>query len=509
VRAAYEHLLRGDLPEALAACQRLLSAFPGSADAWNLTGLVAAARSELSAAVRFYRQALALDPTFVEAHSNLGAALSGMGRAPEALQSFQRALELRPADRAAFDNLLLAALCVPDVTPADVAALHRRWGQAVESQVAPMVLARHHGERRPLHVGYVSADFKRHAVAWFLEPILAHHDPQRVKVHAYANLAGPGDEITARLRRHCAVFRSLVGLPDQDAARQIAADKIDVLVDLAGHTAGHRLGIFALRPAPVQITYLGYPATTGLTRIQFRLTDGHADPVGSTEPFHTEELVRLPRGFHCYGAPDVPAAAEPPIVTAGHVTFGSFNDASKLSDRILSVWATLLTAVPGARLRLKAKGLGDAGARQRLLDLLRGRGVDPGRVELLGFKRSVEEHLACYHTVDIALDTFPYNGTTTTCEALWMGVPVVSLAGAAHVARVGASLLHTVGLPELVADSEEAYVARAAALAGDVPRLRELRSSLRSRMRASALLDARGFTRTLEDTYLDLAQRPR
>jgi protein O-GlcNAc transferase len=512
IRVAYDCYLRGDLAASLAACQRLLAAFPASSDSWNLAGLLAAARGELSSAMRFYRQALALDPAFVEAHSNLGAALSASGRALEALGSFERALDLRPSDRAAMDNLLLAALCVPELPATEIAALHRRWGQALEAQVAPLVTPVNHHlrDRRPLHVGYVSADFKRHAVAWFLEPILAHHDPAKVKVHAYANLAGTGDEVTARLRRHCAVFRSLVGLADADAARMIAADGIDVLVDLGGHTAGHRLGIFAHRPAPVQITYLGYPATTGLTRIQYRLTDAVADPPGATEALHTEELVRLPAGFLAYGPPldlNLEEPGPPPSVAAGHVTFGSFNDASKLSERVLAVWARLLIAVPGSRLRLKNKGLADPGARQRVLDLLRAVGIEADRVELVAFKPDLASHLASYTGVDIALDTFPYNGTTTTCEALWMGVPVVTLSGHAHVGRVGTSLLSGIGLPELCADSEDRYVAIATALAADGERLRQLRSGMRERLRRAPLLDAAALARTLEQTFHELCVR--
>jgi protein O-GlcNAc transferase len=512
VRVAYDSYLRGDLGASLTACQRLLAAFPASADSWNLAGLLAAARGELSSAMRFYRQALALDPAFVEAHSNLGAALSSSGRALEALGSFERALNLRPADRAAVDNLLLAALCVPEIPAAEIAVLHRRWGQALEATVAPLVPPVNHHLRdgRPLHVGYVSADFKRHAVAWFLEPILARHDPAKVKVHAYANLSGAGDEVTTRMRRHCAVFRSLVGLADADAARMIAGDGIDVLVDLGGHTAGHRLGIFAHRPAPVQISYLGYPATTGLTRIQYRLTDAVADPPGATEALHTEELVRLPAGFLAYAPPpelSLPEPGAPPSASAGHVTFASFNDASKLSEKVLAVWARLLTAVPGSRLRLKNKGLGDAGARQRILDLLRASGIEADRLELLAFKPDLASHLGCYAEVDIALDTFPYNGTTTTCEALWMGVPVITLSGDAHVGRVGTSLLSGIGLPELCADSEESYVATAAALAGDGERLRGLRAGMRDRLRQAPLLDAAALVRTLEQTYHDLCAR--
>jgi predicted O-linked N-acetylglucosamine transferase (SPINDLY family) len=287
----------------------------------------------------------------------------------------------------------------------------------------------------------------------------------------------------------------------------IAADNIDVLVDLAGHTAGHRLGIFAHRPAPVQVSYLGYPATTGLSRIQYRLTDALADPPGTTEAQHTERLVRLPASFLCYAPPageQAPPVNEPPSLASGQVTFGSFNDASKVSDRVLALWARVLTAVPGSRLVLKNKGLADQSVRQRIRDLMRAHGVEGDRLELLAFKPDLTTHLACYQAVDIGLDTFPYNGTTTTCEALWMGVPVITLAGEAHVGRVGTSLLSGVGLGQLCADSEEAYLATVTALAGDAGRLRELRAGMRERLRRSPLLDAAAFTRALEQTFIDL-----
>jgi protein O-GlcNAc transferase len=496
----------GELSPALTACRTLVAEQPGSADAWNLTGLVLTALGERAAACRFYWRALELDPGFVEAHNNLGSALCSIGQAGASLAAFEQALRLRADDPAATDNLLLASLCAPEVEPETVAERSRRWGERLEATIEPL-------PRRPaqtgdrLHVGYVSADLRRHSVAFFLEPILAHHDRSRLRVHAYANLAGPGDEVTARLRARVDVWRWIAGRSDREVARQIAADGIDVLVDLSGHTAGHRLAVFAHQPAAVQISYLGYPATTGLSRIGYRLTDARADPPG-TERLHSEQLVPLPGGFLCYRPPG-PArggSREPaPPSGANPITFGSFNDLSKMSDRLLAVWAQILAQVPGARLRLKNRALGDGAVRARVLQVLRSHGLEAARVDLEGWKPGLTEHLESYRAIDVALDTYPYNGTTTTCEALWMGAPVVTWVGPAHVSRVGLSLLGRCGLDQLCATSEVDYIARAVALARDPTALAELRRSLRDHLQP--LLDAPPFVRALEDTYRELHAR--
>ena len=344
-------------------------------------------------------------------------------------------------------------------------------------------------------------------------PFLANHDPDRIEVHAFVNLAGEGDEVTARLRRLVPNWHPIHGRSDAEVAHHIAGAGIDVLVDLAGHTAGQRLGVFARRPAPVQITYLGYPATTGLARIDYRLTDELCDPPGQTEDLHTEELVRLPGGFLCFQPPDDGDAAlsvgQPPSQRRDHITFGSFNDTSRLSPWMLDLWARLVARTPGARLLLKSRGMGDAGVRQRMLDLLRASGLSGDRVDLIGWKADRNQHLACYHQVDIALDCFPYNGIATTCEALWMGVPVLTRTGDTHVSRVGRSLLTAAGLPDLCAATDAEFMDIGQRLAADRQRLRTLRAGMRNQLKNSPLLDARRFTRKLEETYRTLFARKR
>jgi len=285
-------------------------------------------------------------------------------------------------------------------------------------------------------------------------------------------------------------------------AERIREDEVDILVDLTGHTGENRLLVFARKPAPVQVTYLGYPNTTGLPTIDYRLTDAWADPPGQTECFHTEELVRLPDGFLCYQplqeSPDVTVL---PAKAAGRISFASFNNASKVGAEVIALWSKILHAVPGARLIMKAAQLSDLGVRGHFESLFEQQRISPAQIELRGSVLASTEHLAMYQEVDIALDPFPYNGTTTSCEALWMGVPVITLAGRTHAARVGVSLLSSVGLPELIADTPAAYLELAVRLAKDLDRLETLREGLRHKMQQSPLTDATGFTRSLESVY--------
>jgi predicted O-linked N-acetylglucosamine transferase (SPINDLY family) len=297
-------------------------------------------------------------------------------------------------------------------------------------------------------------------------------------------------------------WHDIRGLPDEEAARQIQRQEIDILVDLAGHTSENRLPLLGRRPAPIQVTYCGYPNTTGMEAIQYRLTDQWADPPGLTEHLHIEKLVRLPRGFLCYQPPaDAPPLGDLPARKTGQVTFGSFNALPKLRPSCIAAWSEILRRVPNSCLILKSKGLSDPEARQRVLDLFAAHGIREPRVELAATLPSHAHHLDLYNTVDIALDTFPYHGTTTTCEAFWMGVPVVVLAGATHVSRVGVSLLERLGLAFLIADFQAAYIDRAVALAGDLDRLAGLRTGLRRRMTDSPLTDVASFTRDLENAY--------
>ena len=361
---------------------------------------------------------------------------------------------------------------------------------------------------RRLRLGYVSPDFVHHAVSYFFEPVLTARDPAAFEVFCYSD-APVADAVTQRLRAASDGWRDIAGLSDERVAELVRADRIDILVDLAGHTARNRLLVFARKPAPVQVTWLGYPNTTGLAAIDFRLTEAVSDPLGLTEAWHSEELVRLPGTFSCYAPPpESPPVNALPALAAGQVTFGCFNNLAKVTPPALALWARVLREVAGSRLFLKSPGLADLETVARLREEFALHGIPADRLEFSGAELSVAAHLSLYHRVDVALDTFPYNGTTTTCEALWMGVPVVTLAGATHVSRVGASLLTHLGAPEWIGDAPEAYVARCRGLAADLPRLAVLRSGLRERMRGSPLCDAAGFTRGLEDALRAIWRRP-
>ena len=359
-------------------------------------------------------------------------------------------------------------------------------------------------ERR-LRIGYVSGDLRYHSVAFFIAPVIEQHDRENFEITCYANVARP-DANTERLEALCDRWRDVASLGDAEVAAWIRRDEIDILVDLSGHTVGNRLPVFARKPAPVQVTYLGYPNTTGLDGMDYRLTDSQADPVGMTESLHSESLVRLEHGFLCFQPLEAcPAIRDPDASDAAtEITFGSFNELLKVTPTTVAAWCQILDRVPGSRLLIKGTTLGDEGTRQIVLDRFREHGIDAGRVRLIGRTRTLEEHLELYNGIDVALDTYPYNGTTTTCEALWMGVPVVTRCGKVHASRVGSSLLARVGLDDLVAGDESEYIEKAVALAEDVVRRRRLRGELRDRMRESPLMASTAFTRALESAYREM-----
>ncbi len=491
------------LPAAIAACRQALALRPDYAEAHNNLGIAFEVQSQLTEAFACYQQALALKPDFAEAHNNLGNALLRQGKLTEAIAAYRQALTLKPDYAQAHSNLLLGLHYGADSEPAQLLAEHQRWANQHAGPLAGTrrVHANAPGRERRLCIGYLSPDFRTHSVAFFVEPLLRAHDRAVFTVICYTN-GVLRDAVTERLQGLADKWRNIAGLSDAQAAELIREDGVDILVDLAGHTADNRLLVFARKPAPVQVSYLGYPNTTGLSTMDYRLTDAWADPSGRADRFHTEELVRLQDGFLCYQPPPASPEVTPlPARTAGQVTFASFNNASKVNPEVIALWARILKALPAARLILKARQLGDAMAQQHITERFRQNGVAAARFEFLGKTPSIAEHLAMYKRVDIGLDPFPYNGTTTTCDALWMGVPVITLAGHAHAARVGVSLLSSVGHPELIAETPEAYVALAVHWAGDLERLQALRNGLREQMRHSPLTDASGFARRIEAAY--------
>ncbi len=499
---------QGKLTEAIAAFRQAIQIEPGMAAAFSNLGNALRDRGQLEEAVGAYREAIRLKPDLAQTISNLANALQDQGKLEEAIAAFRHAITVKPDDPLAFSNLLFCLNRDERVTADGLFDAHQEWDRRF-GRTAPRAAA-HTNERaagRRLRVGYVSPDFRLHSVAFFLEPLLRAHDRQAVEVFCYAEVMRP-DAVTARLRELADRWLDTVGLSDGELAGRIQADGIDILVDLAGHTSNNRLLVFARKAAPIQVTWLGYPNTTGLQAIDYRLVDAVTDPAGGDDARASETLVRLEGCFLCYGGlQGAPEPAPPPHQKAGFVTFGSFNNPTKMSAATFDAWATLLRRLPEARLLLKAKPFADATARALLLRRFGERGVASERVELEAWVPNTAAHLALYDRIDIALDPFPYNGTTTTCEALWMGVPVVTLRGDRHAGRVGASLLAQAGLTDLVARSVEEYVEIAVALADNPVRRDDLRCCLRPRLAASPLCDGPAFARKVEAAFRRMWQQ--
>jgi predicted O-linked N-acetylglucosamine transferase (SPINDLY family) len=456
-------------------------------------------------AERSCRMALQLDPSCVPAHNNLAQAFKERGLLAESVAQQRVTVALSPESAGMHSNLLLDLNYLTEYDTNECAREHRLWGERYGAPAGSV--AAHSNTPDPdrrLRIGYVSPDFRAHSVAFFIEPLLSAHNRDQVEVFCYANLLQP-DPMTHHLREIADQWRNVWNLDDAKLADLVRRDGIDILVDLAGHTSGNRLRAFGMKPAPVQVTWLGYPNTTGLREMDYRLTDEWADPPGASDELYTESLARLPHGFLCYKPlDDCPDVAASPASLNGHVSFGCFNNSAKVNDLVLDTWCHILSGLPDARMFLKSRQLHDAGMQQRFLEEFSRRGIDPNRVEMLGRVNSTNDHLALYGRVDIALDTFPYNGTTTTCEALWMGVPVIALAGDRHAGRVGVSLLRGLGLEELIAASPDEYRRLANDLARDLDRLAVYRAALRPRMRSAPLTDAVNFARDIERAFRDM-----
>ena len=495
----------GRMDEALACYQEALRLDRDFTNALGNLGNIFAHQGRLQEASSAYERALQLAPD-AEVHSNLGKVLLAQGQLESACVQYRAALRLAPAHAEAHSNLLFALNYVATQDPDALLAEHKRWGELHAQASVPADFTRPRDPERRLKIGYVSPDLRKHSVAYFMESLLATHDPAQVEVFCYAHVE-LSDEVTQSLKGRVEHWRNIWGMADAAVAETIRSDGIDILVDLAGHTAHNRLGVFTLRPAPVQVSYLGYPNTTGLPQMDYRLTNAWADPPGQA-PCHTETLVHLPRGFLCYTPPRAaPAVDTLPLARARHVTFGSFNALPKIGPTVIALWAQLLRAIPDARLILKNTSLRDTATREHYARLFQDHGIAPHRLEWVAWLPASVDHLALYNRIDIGLDTFPYNGTTTTCEALWMGVPVVVLAGSRHAGRVGVSLLEGIGLAELIAQTPEQYIELAVRLADDRNRLGHLRRQLRARMLQSPLCDARAHSRDIEAAYRQMWQR--
>jgi predicted O-linked N-acetylglucosamine transferase (SPINDLY family) len=469
----------GQANEAVASYRKALQLKPDHVGALCNMGIVLKDMGQYDQAVANFKLALTLQPDLADAHNNLGNLLKDLGQLDEAVACFRKALAARPDFAEAHSNLIFTLNYVP--------------GQPFTTWANTRDMA------RPLRIGLVSGDLGNHPVGYFVEGVLAALAAQaadRLSIFVYATRASD-DALAERIKASCAGWCPTMGMPDARLAEQIRSDGIDILIDLSGHTGYNRLSMFAWKPAPVQASWLGYFATTGVAAIDYLI----ADPwnlLASEEAHFTEQIWRLPETRLCFTPPEADVVVSPlPALANGHVTFGCFNNLTKMNDGVVALWSRVLQAVPGSRLRLKAKQLDEASVRDSVLERFAAQGIGPGLLVLEGRTRRAE-YLASYGQVDIGLDPFPFTGGTTSAESLWMGVPVLTLAGDRLVSRQGVGLMMNAGLADWVATDADDYVARAVAHASDLPRLAALRSRLRQQVQASPIFDAQRFAPLFE-----------
>jgi protein O-GlcNAc transferase len=496
----------GEHAEAVTHFKAVAAEHPQYPGVHNNLGLALLRTNRCEEAIASYKQAIINEPNSAAPHNNLGNSLRDQNDLDGAISSYRNALAIQPGHAQAHSNLLLALNYLPNKLQAELYEAALQFDRQQTSDIADNQPSYRNSrvENRRLRIGYVSPDFRAHSVAHFTRKLIGAHDREQVEVFCYANVLKE-DQITHHFRAQADHWVSIVGMNDRDAAERIRNDQIDILIDLAGHTASNRLLVFTHRPAPVQVNWLGYPNTTGLTCMDYRLTDAIADPLDDADQWYAEKLIRLPNGFLCYQSDTPhPAVAACPCLKQEHITFGSFNALPKITLEAVKVWSKILLATPASRLILKSSAFTHKQTRAHYQQVFSRQGIAPERLDLLGLIPGRDGHLTAYSRIDIGLDPFPYNGTTTTCEALWMGVPVISLCGDRHAGRVGTSILQHVGLPELVAKNEDDYVELACSLAADRPRLILLREQLRQKMLGSTLMNTEQFTQSLENAYREM-----
>lgn len=502
---------RDNLDKAVECYQMALSIKPNFSQSLNNLGVVFTVQGKMDAAASMIEKAIIANPTYAEAYNNLGVLYRDVGNISLAIEAYERCLQIDPDSRNAGQNRLLAMNYIDEGLDDRLFEAHREWGRRFMN-LYPQYTSWDNPKdmERPLVVGYVSPDYFTHSVSYFIEAPLSHHNYANYKVVVYSAVV-KADAKTLKFKdrvlKKGGLWRDIYGVDERKVASMVRDDKIDILVELTGHTANNKLGMMACRPAPVQVTWIGYPNTTGLPTIDYRMTDGLVDPP-NTRQKNVEELVRLPECFLCYTpSPEAGPVSPTPALSNGFITFGSFNNLAKITPNVLRVWATILCAVPNSRLVVKCKPFCCDSVRQRFLSTLEQMGLESLRVDLLPLILFNHDHMQAYSLMDISLDTFPYAGTTTTCESLYMGVPCVTMAGSVHAHNVGVSLLTKVGLGRLVAKTEEEYVKLALQLASDVSALGELRMTLRELMSKSPVCDGAKFTQGLESTYRNMWHR--
>ncbi len=492
----------GRIEDAARAYEAAIELDPLDAEPVNNLGRLLERQERLADAETHYRRAIELNSQYAEPQINLGNVLKDRGELDGAIAAYLRATELRPDLSVLHSNLLLTLHYHPDYSPADIAHEHRQWA---ERHAVPLAAAQHPHKNDPkperrLRIAYMSPDFREHPVARFILPLLENHDREQFEVFAYHDIARQ-DEVTKLIRKHVDQWRDIADLTDELVADRIRTDGIDILVDLTAHSGRNRLLVFARKPAPVQLTYLAYCSTTGVDAIDYRLTDRFLDPPEEDTSHYSERSIRLPDCYWCYCRPPLPAHRLPSSERrTGPPTFGCLNNFAKVTDPTLELWMKLLQRVPDSRLLLYARS---ERHRERVRRFMQRADVAESRVAFVG-RQPFEDYLETYRDIDVALDPIPFGGGTTTCDALWMGAPVVTLAGRTAVSRGGSSILSNIGLDDLVCRNEEQYLDLAASLIGDGKRLAALRRELRSRLEGSAVMDSARFARGVEAAFREM-----
>ncbi|MBM4146322.1 MAG: tetratricopeptide repeat protein [Nitrospira sp.] len=494
---------KGEFDKADSQFQKALSLNPNLEIAYNYRGLSLIYQCRIGEAIKSFEASLRINPYSVTALVKLGHLFEEQGKVHEAETYYRRAMQIQPNYIIPYEALLMNMQYNPHNNAQTIFNEHVKYAKQFQKPLQTAVTPHNNYRtiKRPIRIGYVSPDFRRHSVAYFIEPAIAAHSRERFEVFCYSDVLDQ-DDVTKRLQGYTCQWRNIAGISDEKTIDLIQNDGIDILVDLAGYSANNRMLLFARKPAPVQVSWIGYPSTTGLTNIDYKIVDCYTDPPGMSEQFYTEKLIRLPDCFLCY-LPDreSPEVGPIPVLTSGHITFGSFNNFPKVSSKTIELWTKILKSIPGSHLVLKSSCFTDRSTHEYATSLFAQQGIDAGRIDLFGWQTSTRGHLGIYNRIDIGLDPFPYNGTTTTCEALWMGVPVITLSGNTHASRVGMSLLSNVGLPELVAGTPDEYVEIAVKLAEDLNRLQLIRKRLRDMMSKSVLTDSKRFISSLEASY--------
>jgi protein O-GlcNAc transferase len=492
------------LDEAIAQYQRILELQPNSPDVHFSLAMLQREQGRIEEATAACRASLKLMPNVAETHSTLGILLKDEGRLADSIEAYRRAMELKPEDARIHANFLYTILFDPSFNATAILHEHQQWNQRYAAPLAQGIEPHRNSPdpHRRLRIGYVSCDFRNHVVGRNIQPLFAHHDHSKFEIYCFSNVTRP-DARTPEFQKLADKWHDIAAINDEELAKRVRDEQIDILVDLTLHMGGSRLLAFARKPAPVQVTFAGYPGTTGLTTIDYRLTDPYLDPSGMGDEFYSEQSFRLAETFWCYDPLDAETTVnELPAIAAGHITFGCLSNFCKINDQVLSLWAKVLLATPKSKfLLMTPPGL----VWDRVVNRLIERGISADRLEWVGHQTR-HDYLQLYNRLDIGLDTLPYNGHSTSLESLWMGVPVITLPGSTVVGRAGVSQLSNLQLLELIAPTPDRFVEIAAELAADLPRLKNLRSTLRQRMQASPLMNAPRFARNIEAAYRQMWQ---